>query len=233
MDKDTKSLAECYQPLFKLMSNEYNLILLESEMQDVMEAVDQVRVNLNNFTSEFNKFRDKLFKDSGRSEGLQERMDAWENERLKKWENKIFSPEYNKGIKPVFINKKTQDALDQHMKEFNYAYNFGFHHRGGIEAWLNEGEITNKNYNTNQNKNKMEKDKYVEGLRMGEFERIRGISSYNYNYYIGFDKDLLFGQSDDDYTTEWWIIYNGQFHYLGESYVHQDDLLHTYSERQS
>jgi hypothetical protein len=158
MDKDTKSLAECYQPLFKLMSNEYNLILLESEMQDVMEAVDQVRVNLNNFTSEFNKFRDKLFKDSGRSEGLQERMDAWENERLKKWENKIFSPEYNKGIKPVFINKKTQDALDQHMKEFNYAYNFGFHHRGGIEAWLNEGEITNKNYNTNQNKNKMEKN---------------------------------------------------------------------------
>lgn len=112
MDKDTKSLAECY----------------------------------------------KLFKDSGRTEGLQERMDAWENERLKKWENKIFSPEYNKGIEPVFINKKTQDALDQHMKEFNYAYDFGFHHRGGIEAWLNEGEITNKNYNTNQNKNKMEKN---------------------------------------------------------------------------
>jgi hypothetical protein len=79
----------------------------------------------------------------------------------------------------------------------------------------------------------MKKSKYIEGLRMGQFKRIEGISSYNYNYYIGFDGDLLFGQSDDDYTTEWWIIYNCKFYYLGESYAHQDDILHIYSERQS
>ncbi len=75
--------------------------------------------------------------------------------------------------------------------------------------------------------------KYTEGLQMEQFKRIEEISEYNHNYYIGFDGDLLFGQSDDDYTTEWWIIYNGQFHYLGESYEQQDNILHIYSKRQS
>lgn len=69
--------------------------------------------------------------------------DKWKE--LKKLKDKLFPPEYNKGRKPVFINKKIQDALDQHRREFNYAWNFGFHHK-------------DINKFTNQNKDKMEKN---------------------------------------------------------------------------
>ena len=72
----------------------------------------------------------------------------------------------------------------------------------------------------------MNKAKYTEGLQMGQFKRIEEISHCNYNYYIGFDKDLLFGHSDDDNTTEWWLISNCNFHYLGESYCVENELLH-------
>jgi len=71
----------------------------------------------------------------------------------------------------------------------------------------------------------MNKAKYTEGLQMEQFKSIEEISHYNHNYYIGFDKDLLFGKSDDDDTTEWWIVFNGQFHYLGESYITENDTL--------
>lgn len=70
--------------------------------------------------------------------------------------------------------------------------------------------------------------KYYDGLKMGQFERIEKISHYNFNYYVGFDKDLLFGQSDDDNTTEWWIVTNSCFIYLGESYCGEGDILHLF-----
>ena len=70
--------------------------------------------------------------------------------------------------------------------------------------------------------------KYVQGLQMEQFKRIDEISHYNYNYYIGFDKDLLFAKSDDDDTTEWWLIANGNFYYSGESYCSDNDMLHLY-----
>ena len=76
----------------------------------------------------------------------------------------------------------------------------------------------------------MNKLKYTEGLQMNQFKNIKEISRYNYNYYIGFEKDLLFGKSDDDNTTEWWIIANGNFHYLGESYCSEDELLHLFDK---
>lgn len=50
------------------------------------------------------------------------------------------------------------------------------------------------------------KGKYTEGLEMDQFERIAPISSYNYNYYVGFDGDLLLGKSDDDGITEWFVL---------------------------
>ena len=37
----------------------------------------------------------------------------------------------------------------------------------------------------------MNKAKYTEGLQMAQFKRIEEISHYNYNYYIGFDKNSL------------------------------------------
>lgn len=73
------------------------------------------------------------------------------------------------------------------------------------------------------------KHKYEEGLEMGQFKRINEISHYNYNYYVGFDFDLLFGKSDDDDTTDWYVVSNRQFVYLGQSYVSDCDKLHHYN----
>lgn len=70
--------------------------------------------------------------------------------------------------------------------------------------------------------------RYPDGLQMGQFKRIDEISHYNYNYYVGFDQDLLLAESDDDNTTEWFLIRNRRFHYLGESYVTNDDRLNRY-----
>ena len=75
----------------------------------------------------------------------------------------------------------------------------------------------------------MNKAKYTNGLNMEQFKRIDEISHYNNNFYIGFDKDLLFGKSDDDNTTEWWLIENKTFIYLGESYC-EDEILHLYDK---
>lgn len=74
----------------------------------------------------------------------------------------------------------------------------------------------------------MNKLKYTEGLQMEQFKIINEISYYNYNYHVGFDKDLLFAKSDDDNTTEWWLILNGDCHYLGESYCSDNDILHLF-----
>jgi hypothetical protein len=76
----------------------------------------------------------------------------------------------------------------------------------------------------------MNKLKYTEGLQMEQFKVIKEISHYNHNYYVGFEKDLLFAKSDDDDTTEWWLISNGNFHYLGESYCSDNDLLHLFDK---
>lgn len=74
----------------------------------------------------------------------------------------------------------------------------------------------------------MNKHKYTEGLQMQQFKRINEISHYNYNYYVGFDNDLLFAKSDDDNTTEWYLVYNGSFHYLGDSHCNDNELLCLY-----
>lgn len=68
---------------------------------------------------------------------------------------------------------------------------------------------------------------------MNQFKHIPEISCYNNNYYIGNDKDLLFGKSDDDNTTEWWLIEGDYKHYLGESYCSEGDKLYRYETQQS
>jgi hypothetical protein len=70
-------------------------------------------------------------------------------------------------------------------------------------------------------------DKYVDGIDMNQFSHIKVISNYNSNYYNGFDKDLLFGLSDDDNTTEWFLI-NGcnEPIVLGYSLCSEDEKLH-------
>ncbi len=74
-------------------------------------------------------------------------------------------------------------------------------------------------------------EKYVDGLDMEQFKRIEEISHYNFNYYVGFEKDLLFGESDDDNTTEWWLISGDNTYYIGESYCSEGDKLNRYETR--
>lgn len=74
-------------------------------------------------------------------------------------------------------------------------------------------------------------EKYVNGLDMNKFTHIPEISEYNHNYYIGFDKDLLFGRSDDDNTTEWWLISGSESAYLGESHCSENEKLYRYETR--
>jgi len=71
---------------------------------------------------------------------------------------------------------------------------------------------------------------YKEGLYMDDFVHIRKISCYNNNYYVGFGRDLLFGKSNDDTLTEWWLINGETSTYLGESHDN-DGLLHRYEKR--
>lgn len=51
-----------------------------------------------------------------------------------------------------------------------------------------------------------ENKKYPEGTDMGQFEHLPEISKYNHNYYKGFDGDMLLAISDDDNTTEWYVL---------------------------
>ena len=61
---------------------------------------------------------------------------------------------------------------------------------------------------------------YYSGMDMEQFKRIKEISHYNFNYYIGLGSDLLFAKSDDDNTTEWYLISgSNEPVYLGVSYV--------------
>jgi len=70
---------------------------------------------------------------------------------------------------------------------------------------------------------------YTEGMDMKQFQRVAEISYYNSNYYIGLTPyDLLYGLSDDDNTTEWYLIKNLKLTYLGESYCREDEKLHRY-----
>ena len=73
-------------------------------------------------------------------------------------------------------------------------------------------------------------EKYTEGLDMEAFKIIKEISHYNHNYHFGIGSDLLFAKSDDDNTTEWWLIKGENSHYLGESHLSAGDKLRIYEQ---
>ena len=80
----------------------------------------------------------------------------------------------------------------------------------------------------------MVKDKYINGLEMEQFTHLPEISHYNSNYYKGFEKDLLYGKSDDDNTTEWWLIVgSSEPKYIGESYYNENEMLHVFDKQQT
>lgn len=71
-------------------------------------------------------------------------------------------------------------------------------------------------------------DYYPSGTNMKAFKHLPEISKYNSNYYVGNDNNLLYGSSDDDNTTEWYLVSGKHFIYLGESYTSDNDELFRY-----
>jgi len=50
----------------------------------------------------------------------------------------------------------------------------------------------------------MKHNQYKDGLALDTLNHIKELSVYNTNYYLGFDNDLIYAESDDDNTTEWY-----------------------------
>lgn len=69
--------------------------------------------------------------------------------------------------------------------------------------------------------------KYINGLDMKQFKCLEDISFYNNNYYVGFNRELLYAKSDDDDTTEWYLVLNNNFYELGYSLTSEGNKLHT------
>lgn len=68
--------------------------------------------------------------------------------------------------------------------------------------------------------------KYSAGTDMRQFKHIPEVSYYDHNYYVGFDGELLYGQSDDDNTTEWYLVRgDNPSIYLGVSFTSDRDKL--------
>lgn len=68
---------------------------------------------------------------------------------------------------------------------------------------------------------------YIEGLEMNQFRHIVEISCYNNNYYQGIGSDLLFGKSDDDNETKWYLVDSDlkKFIFIGYSYTTGGEIL--------
>ena len=68
-------------------------------------------------------------------------------------------------------------------------------------------------------------EKYRDGMDMNSLKHIAEISGYNFNYYVGYDKDLLFAKSDDDDTYYWYLVAGSESFFIGHSYVSNGDKL--------
>lgn len=56
---DQKKHAECYQPLFDLLIEEYNITAMISDMDEIISASDQVLRNLDAFKNKLKKSEKK------------------------------------------------------------------------------------------------------------------------------------------------------------------------------
>lgn len=64
--------------------------------------------------------------------------------------------------------------------------------------------------------------KYPEGFDMSNFEHLSEISVYNHNYFKN-GADLLFEKSDDDHTSEWYLVLGDRVEYLGATFFDERD----------
>lgn len=81
---------------------------------------------------------------------------------------------------------------------------------------------------------KKEIEKY-NGMKVLDLKHVKRISKYNNNYYLhGLEEDLLFAQSDDDRTTEWYLVKDKTFNFIGYSYSDvQEERIETSEEKQT
>lgn len=69
---------------------------------------------------------------------------------------------------------------------------------------------------------------YPSGTDMSQFKRIKEVSEYNRNFYVGFNGTLLYAESDDDDITEWSLFVNNgfmDFIHLGYSRTSEGNIL--------
>lgn len=63
------------------------------------------------------------------------------------------------------------------------------------------------------------KNNIFSGVNVGDLEHLELISKYNQNYYL-YQDHLIFGVSDDDNTTEWYLVSpQSRKDYIGVSYL--------------
>lgn len=78
----------------------------------------------------------------------------------------------------------------------------------------------------------MRTDKELEryaGKTPKDFEYIPEMSSYNHNYYKGFDGDILYADSDDDNYTDWYLVMDDEVKSkweFGYSFTSEGDKIH-------
>lgn len=78
----------------------------------------------------------------------------------------------------------------------------------------------------------MRTDKELEryaGKTPKDFEHISEMSSYNHNYYKGFDGDILYADSDDDNYTDWYLVMDDEVkskREFGYSFTSEGDKIH-------
>ena len=69
-----------------------------------------------------------------------------------------------------------------------------------------------------------------DGMDTEEFTHIPSISCYNSNYYE-YKSHLIYWESDDDNTTDWFLVKQKYFYYLGQSYCSEEEKMNRMEER--
>ena len=67
-------------------------------------------------------------------------------------------------------------------------------------------------------------EKYKNGFNINDLKYLPELSEYNHNYYLAEDKVLIYAESDDDNTVEWFVIDGQITTYLGESYGIEEEI---------
>ena len=70
--------------------------------------------------------------------------------------------------------------------------------------------------------------KMLDGVKISELKHIKEVSYYNHNVYI-FGNNLIKAISDDDNTTEVYLMSDYGLEYIGECFSSENDIIHVYN----